>query len=354
MPSAATTKRAPSASSQVSRGSKGSSKGSASRPHSVSSSRRSHNNGRVSEDDDDDDDDHKEDDRDVDDADAEADERIGRSSAAVRRRQQAAEAEALAATQAAAEAEAAEAREQERMELASRQSTGSGSRRLGLSRNGIPSARNSVTPSALPMPPPTHSARVLQLGGWSSGLPLSPRARMGYDAQGTLVPSSLSPELHFSGGGSSRPASSLLTDRHLHTESPTPSPLDFSQPRHLRLSQQPALHAMHSSPSLSFLSPPHQPLHPPPSFAIDSSSMLDDDGEGTAAAASNSLRDVAAGLQVGFPGSGSRRGSRGPSSRAQQHALTMPPPPSSLSALSTPAAAATAVAYNKVSPSRFR
>jgi hypothetical protein len=176
---------------------------------------------------------------------------------------------------------------------------------------------------------------------------------MGYDAQGTLVPSSLSPELHFGGGGSSRPASSLLTDRHLHTESPTPSPLDFSQPRHLRLSQQPALHAMHSSPSLSFLSPPQQPLHPPPSFAIDSSSsMLDDDGEGAAAAASDSLRDAAAGLQVGFPGSGSRRGSRGPSSRAQQHALTlMPPPPSSLSALSTPAAAA---AYNKVSPSRFR
>ena len=89
-------------------------------------------------------------------------------------------------------------------------------------------------------------------------LPLSPPARLGFGNLSAMFPGGAgsplgmhaAPSSAGNGAGvgvgalrpdSSRARSSALTDRHLHTESPTPSPIDFTA-RHLLQQQQQQQH----------------------------------------------------------------------------------------------------------------
>jgi len=125
---------------------------------------------------------------------------------------------------------------------------GGSGRRLGLKGSGSAAST------------PSHSARVLHLssGGHAGAgghmLPLSPHARLGFGNLSAMFPGGAgsplgmhaAPSSAANGAGvgvgtlrpdSSRARSSALTDRHLHTESPTPSPIDFTA-RHLLQQQQ--------------------------------------------------------------------------------------------------------------------
>ena len=105
---------------------------------------------------------------------------------------------------------------------------------------------------------PTPSARVLQLTSISSLdklAPMSPRARLG------LAPLSAGGGFHHPSGPNGRSStprdrSASLTERRLHTESPTPSPIDFTA-RQLLLDQATARglepHSARNSAPHSFL-----------------------------------------------------------------------------------------------------